>query len=613
MNAPVENFIEPTFGHIPLASIVPSQTNPRKRFDDTDLADLAASIKQLGVCQPILVRPLPTSAEYIDAVEIVAGERRYRASKLAGLESIPAICRQMTDAEVLEVQVVENLQRRDVHPIEEAEGYDKLMKLHGYMVDQLADKVGKSRAYIYARLKLCALVQPARDAFFEDKLTASTALLIARIPAAELQESATKEITTGNGGEPMSYRRAVEHIQARYMLNLSTAPFSISDAKLVAGAGSCRACPKRTGNQPELFSDVTLADVCTDPDCFATKRIAHGQKAIAQAKKKGIPVFDSVDDAPEELTSSDEHLWSFERRAGNVDGFKKIVELLPVDQRPTPQGYVEQEGKVIELYDKTAMQEALEKAGLCETVERHTARMNEKLAQVDPAKAAAEAEKERLRQAEREHQKQLAEKETLVRVTAYRQVRTAMASGLTADAWRVVAREILLGDCYFAIPNDSLPEVYKWQGHSNDAAAAHLDCASFEDVQLAIMDMVFSETLTVTVHGLDGEGKFDSEERSYKALVSLCSVANVDIDQVRADLAPEAKEDLPLVIAGSDESVESSALDEVIAEEIEPPPAKAKGKRKKTKPAESIAADDASEQTAVAPADAWPFPTGARP
>ena len=170
---------------LPIDRIIISPTNPRKHFNEAALGELAASIAQHGVLQPILVRKwtidckMPKGKCYGDMHgmhEIVCGERRWRASQIAGRAEILAIVRELSDLQVLEIQVVENLQREDVHPIEEAEGYERLIKWHGYSADTLAEKVGKSRAYIYARLKLTALAPVAREAFFSGKLTASTAL-----------------------------------------------------------------------------------------------------------------------------------------------------------------------------------------------------------------------------------------------------------------------------------------------------------------------------------------------------------------------------------------------------------------------------------------------------
>src|SRR5579859_661245 len=113
---------------IPLAKIRESKTNPRRVFDDTKLAELAENIRQHGVLQPILVRPLPEGE--VGMYELVAGARRFRASKIAKCESIPATVRELTDAQALELQVIENVQRVDVHPLDEAQGYAALIQLN---------------------------------------------------------------------------------------------------------------------------------------------------------------------------------------------------------------------------------------------------------------------------------------------------------------------------------------------------------------------------------------------------------------------------------------------------------------------------------------------------
>lgn len=278
MNAPQ---IEPTADYltIEMERLTPSKTNPRKRFDEAKLAELSASIKQQGMLQPLLVRELSP-----DTFEIIAGERRYRAAKLAGLLGVPCFVRNLTDAQVLHAQVIENLQRDDLHPMEEAEGYDRLMKEHGSTAESLATEIGRSKGYIYGRLKLCALVPEAREAFYAGDLDASTALLIARIPVGKLQIQALKAITkratfnTSNVATDeiyMSYRTARNYIQDEFMLDLGRAPFDIQDANLLPKAGACTDCQKRTGNQPELFDDVSSKDVCTDTVCHAMKKTAH--------------------------------------------------------------------------------------------------------------------------------------------------------------------------------------------------------------------------------------------------------------------------------------------------------------------------------------------------
>lgn len=266
-------------------STTEAQAQRRKHFDKAALAELADSIKMVGIVQPIIARPVNGH------FEIVAGERRFIAAKAAGLSEISVNVRAFTDEQVIEIQLIENLQREGLHPLAEAEGYDKLQS-YGHSADEIADKIGKSKGYVYARLKLCGLAKASRTAFYDGKLTASTALLLARIPVESLQADALKAITGKRwNNELMSFREAAEVIRRDYMTNLADAGFPTEDAALVAAAGACGPCPKRTGNQAELFDDVKSGNVCTDPICFKTKRQAHAARAIAQAKEDGQAVI----------------------------------------------------------------------------------------------------------------------------------------------------------------------------------------------------------------------------------------------------------------------------------------------------------------------------------
>ena len=280
---------------LPLEQLRESPSNHRRTWGDMD--ELTESVRRQGVLQPVLARPAG------EGFELVFGHRRFRAAKKAGLTEIPAMVREMGDLEVLEAQVVENLQRQDVHPLEEAEGYEQLLaqKERAYTVDDIAAKVGKSKAYVYGRLKLTALCPAARKAFYErGELSASVALLIARIPVPELQEKALEEVLGGPddgmyAAGPMSFRDAQEHIVSKYTLRLGEAPFDRGDAELVAGAGPCSTCPKRTGAQPELFGDVKSGDVCTDPTCFASKKEAAWKKKAGAARAEGVKVLTATE------------------------------------------------------------------------------------------------------------------------------------------------------------------------------------------------------------------------------------------------------------------------------------------------------------------------------
>ena len=280
-----------------LTSITPSETSVqgrrRRRYDAKALNELAENIKSVQVIEPIIVRPKVESPEHF---ELIAGERRWRASQIAECETIPAIVRPLNDSQVLEIQLVENLHREGLHELEEAEGYEELMRHHSYTLETLASTVGRSRSYVQSRLRLLSLSNVAREAFYQGKLTAATALLVARIPIAELQVLALKEITTQNWrGEPMAYREARQHVEQRYMTRLKGAPFDQRLEDLVENAGSCASCPKRTGNQPELFGDIKGGDVCTDPKCFASKRDAFGRRCLATAKAEGRTVLSAED------------------------------------------------------------------------------------------------------------------------------------------------------------------------------------------------------------------------------------------------------------------------------------------------------------------------------
>jgi len=139
---------------LPIASITPNPHQPRKEFDPQALEDLAASIKSQGVLQPILVRPLDGDGA---AYELVAGERRMRASKMAGLKEIPALVRALTDMETLAIALIENLQRADLNAIEEARGFQQLLKDFGLNQEELAKQVGKSRSALANSLRLLNL------------------------------------------------------------------------------------------------------------------------------------------------------------------------------------------------------------------------------------------------------------------------------------------------------------------------------------------------------------------------------------------------------------------------------------------------------------------------
>jgi ParB family transcriptional regulator, chromosome partitioning protein len=288
---------------IPLDRIQPSQANPRRRNDKAALAELAESIKLRGVLQPILVRPLNG-----DGYQIVCGERRYEASRTAQKKTIPARVVNLSDAEALELAVIENVQREDVHELDEALGYQALMRQNPerYTVDTLAQKIGRSPKYIYGRLKLADLTPNLQAAFYEGKLTVGHANEIARLEP-KYQELAlqecfpdhrtTKAILKDKDPRPVTVRELRDWIEREIHLSLAQAPFDANDPNLVPSAGPCSTCPKRSGSNPLLFADsIRKADVCVDPECYSQKEAALVTlrlKEVEATGEKPVKVSDS--------------------------------------------------------------------------------------------------------------------------------------------------------------------------------------------------------------------------------------------------------------------------------------------------------------------------------
>jgi ParB family chromosome partitioning protein len=157
---------------VPIDQVRAGKLNPRKTFKEDELTDLANSIREKGLVQPILVRPEPGSS---NSYEIVAGERRWRASQRAGLHTVPVIVRDLADQEVLELAIIENVQRADLNPIEEAAGYQELIERYAYTQERLAEVIGKSRSHLANTLRLLKLPMTVQSMVENGKLTAGHA------------------------------------------------------------------------------------------------------------------------------------------------------------------------------------------------------------------------------------------------------------------------------------------------------------------------------------------------------------------------------------------------------------------------------------------------------
>ncbi len=231
-----------------------------------DVLELAESISKHGVKQPVLVRVHPKS---LGKFQLIFGHRRLIASKVAGKQLIPANIDNVADDDILELQVTENLQRVNPHPMDEAVAYKSLIDAKKYSTAELAARFGKSEDYILTRLKLNDLVPDLQLEFKKEKMLLGHALLLARLQPADQKEA--KKQASGGSFLNESVSEVEDWIERAVINKLSNAPFDLKDAKLVPSAGACTVCPKRSGAGNLLFADVKENDRCFDKKCFQSK------------------------------------------------------------------------------------------------------------------------------------------------------------------------------------------------------------------------------------------------------------------------------------------------------------------------------------------------------
>lgn len=303
----------------PLTSIRPSPFNYRRQFRPAYIQELAESIKARGVLQPIKVRAIPDAQmDQFERYEIIFGECRYRASKVADQEFIPAVLTEMSDDEVRLAQLAENMQREDTTPLEEAEAMAHLVRARTIRVEQIARDTGKSRSHIYATISLLKLNDAARAAVDAGTIGREIGVLIAGLPNA-LQTKALELVTPASlGGEALSYRAAKVTISTSLTKDLKTAPFDITRVGLVEQLHACSNCPNRAANNPALAGSLP-DDTCTDSQCFASKIKGNLRLLASEHKANGGTVLEG--EAAEEAKPHAEATW--------FNGYKPLT--APVD------------------------------------------------------------------------------------------------------------------------------------------------------------------------------------------------------------------------------------------------------------------------------------------
>jgi len=263
-------------------------------FNQEKLEQLAESIRAVGVQQPAVIRKKQSENGEPGKYELVAGERRWRAARLAGLKTLPCVLRILDDIEVLKIQTIENLQREDIHPLDEADGYARLREKAGYDVELISKEVGRSASYVYQRLKLLDLVPEARKALVAGEISAGHAILIARLQPAQQKQALEFCTPDPRYGREVSVRDLDGWIHNEILMDLAGASFKKDDPDLVEASGPCTLCPKHTGFQPALFPEIGKKDYCLDPDCFAGKLDAMVEKQRRELKEKKEPIMEAA-------------------------------------------------------------------------------------------------------------------------------------------------------------------------------------------------------------------------------------------------------------------------------------------------------------------------------
>lgn len=265
---------------VALADIQPSNYNPRKNFDEKSLAELADSIRQQGVLQAIGVRPIAENR-----FEIVFGERRYRASQIAGLEEIPAVILDISDETAEEMAVTENLQRKDVTPIEEANAYQKLIESGRHDVQSLAVQFGKNESYIRTRLKFVSLIPEIARLLEQDELTISVATEICRYGEDiqhDIYEKHLKEGLLYNSWRGMKASEVAKNIERSYTTDLKRYFFD----KTV-----CLSCPHNTNNMM-LFCEEGSCGNCANRKCLEEMNASYlAEKAVQLMEQRPLALL----------------------------------------------------------------------------------------------------------------------------------------------------------------------------------------------------------------------------------------------------------------------------------------------------------------------------------
>lgn len=300
------------FKMVPLADIKADPNQPRKYYDEVAMQELTDSIREKGVLQPILLRPIGSSEAYVKddpaapvdpsirkkvgykgpVYLLVCGERRYRAMQTIygeynDLGDIPAVIRELSDEEALELQIIENLQRKDVHPLEEAVAFQSLIE-KGKDLNEIAARIGKSVYYARQRIKLCSLIKEWQDAYYANRLNSKIAVTLCTFDE-KIQKEMWKERGAAEGVVNID-----NWFINRYRGDLKKATFGLDDDLLDKKAGACQNCQFNSA-VASLFPESAENPICSNKKCFLNKTDLHFAKELKKAKEDPAVVFVNVE------------------------------------------------------------------------------------------------------------------------------------------------------------------------------------------------------------------------------------------------------------------------------------------------------------------------------
>lgn len=322
---------------ISITLLDPSPINPRRHYDQPGIEELAASIEEKGIIQPLSVRPKAKGK-----FEIIVGHRRYHASMFNykkkpgsnGLDySLPCIIREMSDDEALEIMIVENLQRKDVHPMDEAAGFLQLTKIKHMDVREIAMRIGKPVSYVAQRMKLNDLIEPIQKCLFENRLSIKDAITISSLTPED-----QKALHRDQRMDSDPHFKLNEYSMRKYSHKLNQAPFDITDASLKPGVTACTTCPFNSAVNL-LFPELADNPVCNNPKCYRSKCDLSFKRELAAAQEDPTVAI---------VPSTRSYLWGSDHK--KVEALSKAIkktlplrsyETIAAPEYPDPEDFMD--------------------------------------------------------------------------------------------------------------------------------------------------------------------------------------------------------------------------------------------------------------------------------